>query len=258
MSTTIVDPKITLPMTESGMRITDVRIRNFRSLQSVQVKLDKLTVLIGENNAGKTSFLDALYSAIGVSRRVLTVDDVYIAPREKSPPKDRRVIIDVLLHPVDDNGNIVRSFPAGSFWLKHWGNAIMQDDGDQDFVAIRTELKWDSGKREYVVCRWYLAEWPEKIEEMGNAKINTQVGTPGIAAIEPLAMYYMDARRDMYEDMQNRSSFWNKLVSDLGLPEETIAQLEAQLSKLNKQIVDGSAVLEHIQYHLDSLYQTMT
>jgi predicted ATP-dependent endonuclease of OLD family len=31
----------------------------------VNVALDELTVLIGENNSGKTSFLNALYAAIG-------------------------------------------------------------------------------------------------------------------------------------------------------------------------------------------------
>ncbi|MEA3283263.1 MAG: AAA family ATPase [Euryarchaeota archaeon] len=50
---------------DSGIKIIEVRIRNFRSLKEVNVSLDWLTVLIGENNSGKTSFLDALSAAIG-------------------------------------------------------------------------------------------------------------------------------------------------------------------------------------------------
>jgi len=38
-----------------------VTIQNFRCLQQVKVPLKPLTVLIGQNDTGKTAFLDALY-----------------------------------------------------------------------------------------------------------------------------------------------------------------------------------------------------
>jgi len=46
----------------SGIVVTDVRVRNYRCLRAVDVELDLLTVLIGQNNAGKTSFLNAAWS----------------------------------------------------------------------------------------------------------------------------------------------------------------------------------------------------
>jgi len=42
------------------MQITHVEIRNFRALQSVSVPLSGFSVLLGENDVGKTSFLHAL------------------------------------------------------------------------------------------------------------------------------------------------------------------------------------------------------
>ena len=42
------------------MRITEVRIRSFRGIKSLDLQLGPVTVLIGENNSGKTSVLDAL------------------------------------------------------------------------------------------------------------------------------------------------------------------------------------------------------
>lgn len=42
------------------MYISRVQIRNFRSLESVSVPLNKFSVLLGENDVGKTSFLHAL------------------------------------------------------------------------------------------------------------------------------------------------------------------------------------------------------
>jgi predicted ATPase len=41
-------------------RITGVRIRGMRTLADVSLKLDKLTVLIGENGAGKSSIVEAI------------------------------------------------------------------------------------------------------------------------------------------------------------------------------------------------------
>jgi len=50
---------------EDNIKVTTARIHNFRSLKEVEVALDSTTILIGENNSGKTSFLEALHSAIG-------------------------------------------------------------------------------------------------------------------------------------------------------------------------------------------------
>jgi putative ATP-dependent endonuclease of the OLD family len=47
------------------MRLRSVTIRNFRALADITVELDETTVLIGENNSGKTSFLDALRLCLG-------------------------------------------------------------------------------------------------------------------------------------------------------------------------------------------------
>lgn len=40
--------------------ITEVHIENFRSLENVNVTLERLTVLVGKNGAGKSNFIDAL------------------------------------------------------------------------------------------------------------------------------------------------------------------------------------------------------
>jgi hypothetical protein len=48
----------------TGILISEVRIRHFHCLRSVDVKLDPLTVLIGQNNSGKTSFLNALFEMV--------------------------------------------------------------------------------------------------------------------------------------------------------------------------------------------------
>ena len=128
----------------SGIKITEVRICNFRCLKRISVPLDWLTVLIGENNGGKTSFLDAMSMSIGFSRRQISEEDVFLSSDETRVPRDRVVTIDLLIHPIDSRGTIIDKFPVGSYWLEIWGDGISQDDEDNDFVGLRTQMKWDS------------------------------------------------------------------------------------------------------------------
>ena len=49
------------------MRISRVRVENFRSIKDLELELDEATVFLGPNNAGKTAVLDAV--RIVLSRR---------------------------------------------------------------------------------------------------------------------------------------------------------------------------------------------
>jgi recombinational DNA repair ATPase RecF len=51
------------------MRITALRIENFRSIKQLQLELGETTVFVGPNNAGKTAILDALRIALPLSHR---------------------------------------------------------------------------------------------------------------------------------------------------------------------------------------------
>jgi len=120
---------------EDNIKITVARIHNFRSLKEVEVTLDSTTVLIGENNSGKTNFLEALHSAIGAGRRTITEEDIFIDSKEKKAPRDRVVTIDLLIRSIGSNGNIRDTFPEGSYWVLLWGLGIAQDDQENDFNA---------------------------------------------------------------------------------------------------------------------------
>ncbi|MFC1926704.1 ATP-dependent endonuclease [Chloroflexota bacterium] len=245
----------TIRLGEDSIKIIVVQIHNFRSLKEVEVFLDATTILIGENNSGKTSFLEALYYAIGAGKRTIGEEDIYIDPKEKRVPRDRIVTIDLLIRPIDSNGNIRDTFIEGSFWVSLWGSGVAQDEKENDFVAIRTQMKWSNTKGEYGTERRFLLDWPS-LEKWEDARINEKaVVTP--RNIEPIALYFLDAKRDIQDELQNRSSFWHRLISDPGLTDEQIEQIEKDLSSLNEQIIDGSDVLSHVQEHLNEIYRTV-
>jgi putative ATP-dependent endonuclease of OLD family len=207
--------------------------------------------LVGENNSGKTNFLEALYLAIGAVRRPVSEEDIYLAPTEIKVPRNREIMVDLLIRPTDIDGTIVPQFPEGSFWLELWGNGVAQDNEDNDFVGIRTAVKWNPTQGEYLIERRFMKEWPDNLEDMKTAKITTL--PVAMAKIEPLALHLMDPKRDISDELRDRGSFWHKLVSDPGLTEETIEELERRLTKLNEDIVSNSTVLKHTQERLEEM-----
>jgi len=235
----------------SGIAIVAARVRDFRSLANIEVELNDLTVLIGANNAGKTSFLDALYAAIGAGRKSLGVDDVRLATGESVAPKTREVIIDVMIRPVGADGKVIDSYPAGSFWTNLWGTmGIASDDALNDFTGIRTTLKWSDIRGEHVLERRFLKEWKAFADWTTAA---TQDRPIGAAALEPLALHYVDAKRDLEEDLRKPGSFWRRLTEDLGLSATEIDEMEKTLSEINEQIVAKSEILKHLSDNLAGL-----
>lgn len=241
-----------------GIFVREVRVRHYRCLCSVDVELDALTLLIGQNNSGKTSFLNAIFAAIGAGQRGLSSEDVFIRTNEVSAPKSRSVVVDILIRPADADGQIADVFPQGSPWLELWGSGIVQDDDDHDLAAIRTEFKWNAVKGEYNLERRFLKDWQKDSAKWEDSKPVEKVSPVTAAQVEPLALYLLDAKRDIAEDLRSRTSFWSKLVDEHGLTPADVERIENDLTAINKDIVDSSTVFTHVQGHLRDFHETLS
>jgi len=237
---------------ETGIRIIEVRVRNFRSLKSVDVNLCRTTILIGANNSGKTSFLEAMFAAIGGVRRGLTADDIYIVPGESEVPKDRVIIIDLLIKPTNEQGEVIESFPKGSYWIELFGLGIRQDESDNDFIAIRTTAKWEMLNADYKVERHFMKEWPQDSSSLESASVDSTAHVSP-TQIEPISLFFLDAKRDIEDDMRRQRSVWGRLTSDLGLAEDIARKVEHALNELNVTMIDNSEVLTHLINNLQIL-----
>jgi hypothetical protein len=74
--------------------------------------------------------------AIGAGRRSISIDDIYLAKSEKTVPKDRDVIIDLLIRPTDDSGNITDAFQAVNI-----GSNFMETESHK-MIMIGTLLRF--------------------------------------------------------------------------------------------------------------------
>ena len=81
------------------MRITQLRIKNFRSIKELVFDLGESTVFIGPNNSGKTAILDALRIALtrrwGQRGTGFTEYDVHLATENADPKQSPGVEIEI-------------------------------------------------------------------------------------------------------------------------------------------------------------------
>lgn len=209
-----------------------------------------MTLLIGENNAGKTSFLESLHAAVGSGVRQFSEDDIWTALEESHPPRERSITVDLLIRPVGEKGNVADVFPGGSPWLELWGNGVVQNDDEKDMVVIRAKYSWSALKSEYVAERRFLKNWPVTMADMDKAPYLEKVLPLTANQLNPISLFLLDAKRDGAEDIRTRGSIWQKMVSEPGLKDEDIKKIEGNLSDINEIFVTQSTVLTHVQTHL--------
>ena len=67
------------------MYISEVEIYNFRSHETTKIKLSATNILIGQNNSGKTAFMEAITFALNYGSNDFSEDD-FFAGKYISPP----------------------------------------------------------------------------------------------------------------------------------------------------------------------------
>jgi putative ATP-dependent endonuclease of OLD family len=234
-----------------GILIDTVRIRNFRSLKNVEIKLSPLTLLVGANNSGKTSFLKAMQLAIGVDRRYIGREDFFIG-KDDPANENKEIFIDMLIVPVDKTFKRVSRFESS--WLaKEFGERISRiDEMDREYVAFRTRISFDEIKNDYVLERHSLKEWQEKFDNWERTDVSdTKV------KFDSIPLFFIDAQRDIQQDIKNHTSFLGKLISKIQIDKNEIKKIEDQLNSLNEKIVAGSPELSHLKKKLKELNDTI-
>lgn len=226
--------------------IDKIRIKNFRSLQDINVDLQPITVLVGTNNAGKTTFLRALNTVLGSGRTQLNKDDLFIDKDGKR--SDESIIIDIRFVPIDLDSNRIDNFDDS--WRSVLGGEeyIKQENG-KGYFAFRSEFTFD--KEDTPIPSYKL------IEDWENEIVNNNFNR--ISQIrENIKMYFVDAQRDLQNDLKLRTSYFGKLSTQLDKDyrQEDLETLNELIAELNVTAISNSKVLTHLKEHLEKLNKT--
>ena len=229
--------------------IKTVRIAGFRGLENIEVSLEQNTILTGMNNTGKTSFLKALQLALS-SRQFITHDDFFQGDSESD-----QIIIDLLIVPTKNNGEQCENFSAN--WEILFTTERIKMDGDEkSFIPLRTIITFDEMKSSYKTQHFILQSWPEfKQEDINWFDIDD--GNSTNFHFDEIPFYYMDAQRDILDDMKSRSSYLGKMLSKIKYPKNITKIIEDKIELLNKEVVSNSDILSNIKTTLEELDTAM-
>lgn len=228
--------------------INVVRISGFRGISNLEISFPKVTVLIGQNNAGKTSIIKALQLALGDHSRYLTDEDFYIDNNDKVR---KQIIIDVSIIPVDEKGQQLNDF--SDEWREEFGDKIQSDIQEKEFVGIRTMCEKDPIKGGFIVTRFPLSRWGEFDNWMDDtAKINKKISK----RIDAMPFIAIDAQRDIHQELREKTSYIGKVLSDIHFKDEDKNTIETLIAKLNESAVNKSSVLSELKTHLNTLSQS--
>ncbi len=233
-----------------GILIDTVRIANFRAIKNLEVKLSKMNVLVGANNAGKTSFLRAIHLALGFDRRVVNREDVHEDGTTDVYKKE--IIIDVRIIAVDASGIRIKEFEPN--WAESDGISgnIRPDAADYQFLGTRTKYKFDNLSQTFKQESYILKEWLP----FDNWTVQTNEDK-GFKKLDSIPLIFVDAQRDIQADLKDRSSFLGKMTNRPDIKPEDIELIENHINALNESIISKSDNLKILRDKLKGLNKTV-
>jgi putative ATP-dependent endonuclease of OLD family len=227
--------------------VETIRVSGLRGLQNIEVKLGPVTVLTGMNNTGKTSLLKAIQIALG-NRQFITQDDFYCSDSNSS----EKIIIDIYIVPIGEDGKICNDF-SENWETLFTVDRIKIDTEGKSFIPLRTIVTYDELNTIYKSKQYILPDWPLFENESQVFWHQAANGNEKTFHYDEVPFFYMDAQRDILEDMKVRNSYLGKMISKIEYSKEAVEQIEQQIKELNELTVSSSSVLSHIKATLKEL-----
>jgi putative ATP-dependent endonuclease of the OLD family len=186
------------------MKITSVRITNFRSIKSLHVELGETTVFVGPNNAGKTAILDAVRIALtrrwGQRGTGFTEYDVHLARENDDPKTSSGVAIEL---------RVEESAPG------EWPDEVHQSledivQGDpitgKSSVTLRVNCAWSAAEACFQPAWVFLNAARQPLVGASARRTNLE------RFWQYLPVFYLGALRDAEDEFSPRSQFWGRLL----------------------------------------------
>lgn len=235
-----------------GILLKQLRVHGFRGLNNLEVDFEPTTVLVGTNNAGKTTILKALQIALSNSLQI-TDDDFFFSDEVTL----NKIIIDVLFISVDENGN------QNNVFEDKWATGVFKDDrisfdrtGNQ-IAAFRTVIEENLIRKTFTKKQFVIDEWSDFRDTQGEfwyeKKFEKQLGF----YFDEIPFFYLDANRDILEDLKSKTSFLGKLLSSINYDQDDRKHIEQLIEELNKTTIAKSDVLRNLHATLEELDTAM-
>ncbi len=232
------------------MKLREITIRNFRCLANVSVKIGDMTVLVGENNAGKTALLDALACALprntGSRPIPFSEYDFHMVGADDSPHSCGPVTIELWFR--EDRAD---EWPSD---LTDALDEIIQTDPDTgiDSIGLRVSCQCDEPGGSLRVSRDFLTSAGQTLERESRDARNYDRFT----AYQKL--FHLSALRDSSDEFSSRSQYWGRILRDLKIDDSQKQDLKSRPADLNRDLLAADPRLRQVVGSLDQVQTVLS
>lgn len=219
------------------MLLTQITIKNFRGIDELTISLEQCTVLIGENNTGKTSVLEAVHTCLSrnLSRKVVPFSeyDFHLTAAKPEPSSAPPIEMDFIFVESTEN---------------EWPDAIVvgldkavQVRGDnRQEVRFRVVSTYDPAIKDFTL------EW--SFLDLNNNDLPTAKNPRIVSELQQLnPAFFLAAVRDAGQHFQSRSPFWGPFTKNPQIDEATRIELEKQIEVINQSVLDSHTPFNEVK-----------
>ncbi len=210
------------------MRLTRLAIQNFRGITDLSLKLDRTTVLIGENNTGKTSVLEALHTCMsrGLTRRATPFSeyDFHLASNAADPSNAPPLAITLTFEESQEDEWVPEIDQA-------FDKAVQILDDNRKQLTFRVTSRFDAATRDFAVEWVFLDKDGSPLPTAKQPKL--------VIDLQSLApVFLLGAVRDASQHFHAKSPFWSPFTKNPQIDDDTRKEIESQIETLNQAILD--------------------
>lgn len=227
------------------MRLSRVKIRNFRGIRSLDLRLERdVTVLIGENNSGKTSILEAMRIGLDTIK-----SDKVVNFTEYDFYRDQQTTELEQCSPI----NLVFLFEETKEYM--WNDQITQALNDVivggDYQTIKLSITAQFDAEEKLIKQTFGF-----LDDADNEMQSKQGFLKELKKLRPF--FYQSALRAAKDEFQASGSFWSSFLKDKSVAPDIRLQLETDLNAVNRRVVDAHASFKDVTDEVQQLHRLVS
>jgi putative ATP-dependent endonuclease of OLD family len=234
-----------------GIQLRQLRVHGFRGLDNLEIDFEPTTVLVGTNNAGKTTLLKSLQLALSNTLQI-TDDDFHFSDAVIR----NKIIIDILFISIDDDGKPVAEF-EDKWATVFTTDRIGIDSAGNQFLAYRTIVEENLIRKTYKKKQFLIDEWGDFHHDTEGYWYSKEYTNELSFYFDEIPFFYLDANRDILDDLKNKTSFLGKILSSITYNLGDRKLIEDLIKDLNKETIERSEILTNLHTTLEELDTAM-
>lgn len=232
------------------MYISNIRISNFRNFKKFSVDLNNgLSIIIGENNAGKSNFIEAVSlifnSDYSMRKRVLQQDDFWNDLKVHGTWPE--IIIEATIQEIITEDELAitsrwltRNPGEAKLTYKYRPKANISVQAPKEITHI-SKLRLPLNEYEWVI---YGGEY----ETLDSFDFNM---------LSKFGIEYVEALRDATTEMKKSSGRLQRILRSYDLETKELQEISTKIDQLNSQIMKGKEI-SSVQISINSFLEKIT